>query len=183
MESVARLALEAMLLEMKADGVSDIQVTSAYRGYQYQQMLFKTAMDEQTKTISPKAYLVLGAEYIQNNYISKGITKLSYSDAQKVVLSDLAYPGTSEHQTGLCVDFVTSATGDDVVEAFEYTAAFAWLQNNAYKFGFILRYPKDKVDTTGYTYEPWHYRFVGREAATDMCLSGLCLEEYLTALQ
>ena len=106
-----------------------------------------------------------------------------YSDAQKVVLSDLAYPGTSEHQTGLCVDFVTSATGDDVVEAFEYTAAFAWLQNNAYKFGFILRYPKDKVDTTGYTYEPWHYRFVGREAATDMCLSGLCLEEYLTALQ
>jgi len=183
LEMGAKLALQAMLLEMQADGVEDIQVTSAYRPYEYQQRLFENAMKRETATITAQAYSVLGAEYIQNHYTSRGKTKLDYEDAKRVVLSDLAYPGTSEHQTGLCVDFVTSETGDAVVEAFENTEAFAWLQNNAYKFGFILRYPKDKVETTGYSYEPWHYRFVGREAATDIRLSGFCLEEYLIALQ
>jgi D-alanyl-D-alanine carboxypeptidase len=183
LETGAKLALQAMLLEMRADGVDDIQVTSAYRSFDYQKTLFEAAMKRETATISEQAYAVLGDEYIRNHYTSQGKTKLDDEDAKQVVLSDLAYPGTSEHQTGLCVDFVTSKTGDAVVEAFEDTEAFAWLQNNAYKFGFILRYPKDKVATTGYSYEPWHYRFVGREAATDIRLSGFCLEEYLIALQ
>ena len=69
---------------------------------------------------------------------------------------------------------------EDLDETFENTKAFEWLSQNAYKFGFIIRYPKDKVDTTGYKYEPWHYRFVGRTAAEEIYLSNLCLEEYLT---
>ena len=68
----------------------------------------------------------------------------------------------------------------DLDESFENTAAFKWLQENAYKYGFILRYPTDKTDVTGYKYEPWHYRFVGRTAATEIHDSGLCLEEYLS---
>jgi D-alanyl-D-alanine carboxypeptidase len=68
---------------------------------------------------------------------------------------------------------------DELTEAFEDTEAFAWLAQNAYKFGFILRYPKGKEDITGYTYEPWHYRFVGREAATDIYNGGTTLEQYL----
>ena len=63
--------------------------------------------------------------------------------------------------------------------AFENTEAFAWLAKNAYKFGFILRYPKGKENITGYTYEPWHYRFVGREAATDIHVGELTFEQYL----
>ena len=65
---------------------------------------------------------------------------------------------------------------------FEKTPAFEWLSQNAYKFGFILRYPNGKESITGYTYEPWHYRFVGREAATDMYYAGLTLEEYRGAV-
>ena len=78
---------------------------------------------------------------------------------------------------------MTEEYGDRLDLSFEDTAAFEWLHDNAYKFGFILRYPKDKVSTTGYAYEPWHYRFVGREAATDIHFAGLCLEEYLELLQ
>jgi D-alanyl-D-alanine carboxypeptidase len=66
-------------------------------------------------------------------------------------------------------------------EAFENTAAFTWLSENAYQYGFILRYPKsvEQIAITGYDYEPWHYRFVGRFAATEIHMGGLTLEEYL----
>jgi D-alanyl-D-alanine carboxypeptidase len=70
-----------------------------------------------------------------------------------------------------------------LTNAFEDTAAFTWLSENAYKFGFILRYPADKTNVTGYAYESWHYRFVGREAATDIHFGKLTLEEYLVALE
>ena len=103
----------------------------------------------------------------------------SDEEIKNVVLTYSAAPGTSEHQTGLCVDFITEDMGGNLTEAFEDTTAFAWLSENAYKFGFILRYPKGKEDITGYTYEPWHYRFVGREAATDIHFSRLTLEQYL----
>jgi D-alanyl-D-alanine carboxypeptidase len=66
--------------------------------------------------------------------------------------------------------------------SFEKTSAFAWLQENAAQFGFILRYPKEKEDITGYTYEPWHYRFVGRAAALEIKAADLTLEEYLGQL-
>ena len=94
-----------------------------------------------------------------------------------MVLSYSAYPGTSEHQTALCVDLITSSGKLDV--NFAQTEAFAWLSQNAYRFGFILRYPEGKEEVTGYSYEPWHYRFVGREAATDIHFGGLTLETYL----
>jgi D-alanyl-D-alanine carboxypeptidase len=77
------------------------------------------------------------------------------------------------------VDFITSTMGNHLTVAFANTPAFAWLSNNAYRFGFILRYPEGKENITGYTYEPWHYRFVGREAATDIHFGRITLEEYL----
>ena len=64
-------------------------------------------------------------------------------------------------------------------KGFAETAEYKWLKDNAHKFGFILRYPEDKTDITGYAYESWHYRFVGIDAATDIYESGLTLEEYL----
>jgi len=183
LEAGANLALSAMLLEMEANGVTDIFVTSAYRSYAYQTRLFENYQTKESSTISEDARKYFGEAYIYENYTSKGKTKLTFSDAVEVVLSYSARPGTSEHQTGLCVDFVTEEYGDRLDENFEKTQAYAWLRDNAYKFGFILRYPKEKTELTGYSYEPWHYRFVGREAATDMHFSGLCLEEYLNCLQ
>ena len=115
-----------------------------------------------------------------------GIEKTNHPDwsddqiyAQISTYSSL--PGESEHQTGLCVDFTTESIGGKVENTFEQTDAFTWLSMNAYKFGFILRYPQSKVDVTQYNYESWHYRFVGREAATEIYFSGMCLEEYLTS--
>ena len=104
------------------------------------------------------------------------MNRLSEEDALKVVLSYSALPGASEHQSGLCVDFVTSSVM--LKPAFENTDAFDWLSQNAYRFGFILRYPQDKTEITGFSYEPWHFRFVGREAATEIYFRNLTLEEF-----
>ena len=180
LESRAALALYAMLEEMKVVGVSDIEVTSAYRYYEYQVTTYNHWVEEEMRGgFSEDAYRVLTGEYIRMNYLEKGINYLSIEDAHKVAQSYSALPGQSEHQTGLCVDFITSGMNGELTEAFEDTEAFAWLAENAYKFGFILRYPKDKEDITGYTYEPWHYRFVGREAATDIHVGEMTLEQYL----
>ena len=185
LETRAAQALYEMFKEMDAAGVDDVWVTSAYRSFEYQSGLFNYYISLETNhyanngDFSTDAYACLGAEYLRVNYLDAGITRLSTADARRVVLSYSAEPGTSEHQTGLCVDFITSGMNGSLTVAFENTEAFAWLKENAYKFGYILRYPKGKEDITGYTYEPWHYRFVGREAATDIHFGNLTLEEYL----
>ncbi len=183
LDTRAAAALYEMLDEMRACGVTDIYVTSAYRTYERQQYLFNHYKSIEKASITDDARACFSAEYIRVNYTEKGLTGLNDADAEKVVLSYSARPGTSEHQTGLCVDFITDTMGGKLTTQFEKEPAFAWLKDNAYKFGFILRYPKGKEDVTGYTYEPWHYRFVGREAATDIHFSGLTLEEYLAALE
>jgi len=180
LEGRAAQALYVMLLEMRAAGVSDIAVTSAYRSYEYQVNTYNGWVQEEMKApISEDAYRVLGQEYIKMNYLDKKIYSLNLADAHKVAQSYSALPGQSEHQTGLCVDFITSEMNGELTEEFETTEAFEWLSKNAYKFGFILRYPKGKENITGYTYEPWHYRFVGREAATDIYVGDMTLEQYL----
>ena len=79
---------------------------------------------------------------------------------------DTARPGFSEHQTGLAID-VSSTKGGNMLY-FDDTASFTWMKDNAYKYGFILRYRDDKTDITGFMYESWHYRYVGLEVAKDM---------------
>ena len=86
-------------------------------------------------------------------------------------------PGASEHQTGLCFD-VTTETSD----GFESTEQYAWLRENAHKYGFIQRYPANKAHITGISYEPWHYRYVGVTAATQIRNQDITLEEYVGAV-
>ena len=179
LDSRAAAALYAMLAEMKAAGIDDIMVASAYRSYEYQVNLYNKYVQFEKAGISEDARRVFGEEYIKANYLDKKIFNLSLEDARTVVQSYSALPGQSEHQTGLCVDFITSDMGSELTEDFELSAAYRWLSQNAYKFGFILRYPDGKEDITGYTYEPWHYRFVGREAATDIYVGNMTLEQYL----
>jgi D-alanyl-D-alanine carboxypeptidase len=88
----------------------------------------------------------------------------------------VALPGTSEHQTGLAADVGLVGLPDDQV--FGSTAASAWVSANAQRFGFILRYPPDKADITGYADEPWHLRHVGVELATELHGRGLTMEEW-----
>ena len=98
-----------------------------------------------------------------------------YSEDEAVKLAEewVALPGTSEHQLGISVDINADNTGSSDDEVY------SWLYDNAWKYGFIKRYPEDKTDITGVINEPWHYRYVGEEAAKEIWESGVCLEEYL----
>ena len=87
-------------------------------------------------------------------------------------------PGESEHQTGLAFDFWDGSIEPGDAEAYDAYSLSAWLKDNAYRFGFILRYPKGQEEKTGFDYEPWHYRYVGEELAGKIYQSGLTLEEY-----
>ncbi len=101
---------------------------------------------------------------LYNNYIKK--------DGKKAADTYSARPGFSEHQTGLATDI------NKIDSSFENTDAFKWLSKNAYKYGFILRFPKNKESLTGYKYEPWHYRYVGEDVAKKITKENLTLEEY-----
>lgn len=104
---------------------------------------------------------------LYNNYcLEKGIEYADMCSAKKE---------HSEHQTGLAVD-VSDKNGD--YDNFINTKEFEWMKNNAYKYGFILRYPKYKTDITGYMYEPWHYRYVGINIARYIYENNITLEEY-----
>lgn len=96
------------------------------------------------------------------------------SDTVEEVDTYSARPGFSEHQTGLAIDILSYVSD---FSNFEYTNSASWLKANSYKYGFILRYPENKIHITGYIYEPWHYRYVG-EIAEDVYLSGLTYDEY-----
>lgn len=90
-----------------------------------------------------------------------------------------ARPGTSEHQSGLCCDLGRIGYS---LSSFDDSQEAVWVAENGWKYGFILRYPKDKMDITGYKYESWHIRYVGLEAAKIIYDEGLTLEEYLGIL-
>jgi len=93
-------------------------------------------------------------------------------------LEAVAIPGSSEHQTGLTMD-ISSRTNDfNLDEQFAKTKEGVWLVHNAHEYGFILRYPKGKEGITGYMYEPWHFRYVGIKAATEIYKNNWTLEEY-----
>ena len=91
----------------------------------------------------------------------------------------IAPPGASEHQTGLALDVSCQAVDYQLDERFGETREGRWLKRCAPLYGFILRYPTDQTDVTGIVYEPWHYRYVGKEYAQDIYKKGLCLEQYL----
>lgn len=103
-------------------------------------------------------------ETLYNNYVQR--------DGKESADTYSARAGYSEHQTGLATDI------NEVSEAFENTDAFRWLNDNADKYGFILRYPKNKENLTGYKYEPWHYRYVGKDIAKTIKDENITYEEY-----
>ncbi|WP_045524074.1 D-Ala-D-Ala carboxypeptidase VanY [Neobacillus niacini] len=95
----------------------------------------------------------------------------------------VAIPGASEHQSGLAMDISSRSNKFYLNEAFANTTEGKWLKDNAHRFGFILRYPKEKIDITNYMYEPWHFRYVGVKAATIMYEHNWTLEEYFNEVK
>lgn len=121
--------------------------------------------------------IIVDSGYRSYNYqqvVLDALIKEKGDEAFKLV----ALPGASEHQTGLAIDFAYYENGiynDDVKENDKEAI---WLKNNAWKYGFILRYPKGKENVTGYNFEPWHFRFVGLKLAKYLFKNDLTLEEY-----
>lgn len=107
---------------------------------------------------------------LMDNYLS--------TKGQEWVNSYVAQPGTSEHQTGLAIDFLLIRDGKLVIEMNDNDAEVLWVHQNAYKYGFIIRYPKNKESITGYKYEPWHLRYVGPTLAQHLRHEDLTLDEY-----
>ncbi len=105
-----------------------------------------------------------------NRYVSEGYSRRK---AKNMARAEVAYPGTSEHELGLAVD-INAGAGSSSEQVY------SWLSENAYKYGFILRYPQEKEDITGIEYEPWHYRYVGKNAAREIHNKNITLEEYLS---
>lgn len=145
-----------MIADAAADGV-ELTVVSAYRNVKKQQE---------------------NLESYTERLVSMGYSR---SDAKKLAEKEIALPYTSEHNAGLALDILTPdwwQTHDDVTADFENTEQFRWLAENAHKYGFILRYPKEYESVTGIVYEPWHYRFVGVYYAGRIKESGLPFEYF-----
>ena len=143
-----------MLNAASSDGIN-LMICSAYRSNDRQTTLFNNKM---------------------NKIIGKGY---SYLEAYKEGSMSVTPPGTSEHQLGLALDILTgSYTAMD--DGFADTPAGKWLYENSAKFGFILRYPKGKEQITGIIFEPWHFRYVGKEYAEEITKKGICLEEFIS---
>ena len=140
----------SMIEAAKADKIT-LYVRSPYRSYATQKMLFNNKI---------------------NNLINAGTPK---DQAEAKAATAVARPGTSEHQTGLAIDFNAASSN------FAKTPAFQWMQEHAADYGFILRYPQNKTEITGIMYEAWHWRFVGIDVAREIKQQGVTLEEYLEA--
>jgi LAS superfamily LD-carboxypeptidase LdcB len=141
--------LENMITDARKAGVT-IWISSAYRNIDLQTRYFKRRME-----------------------VEKSKAVISEEEAEKRAGEVVARPGTSEHHTGLAIDF--NGVGDDIYKTKEYK----WLMDNAQNYGFIERYQKKWRDYTSVIYEPWHFRYVGKENAPKIKESGMCLEEYV----
>ncbi len=134
------------LVEAAAEEGHKLVMTTAYRSYGFQQILW-------------------------NNYVA--------NEGEAAASRFSAKPGQSEHQSGLAVDVSAPSVNYALTRDFGTTAEGIWLARNAHRFGFIIRFPEDKEDITGYLYEPWHIRYVGEPVAAEIYAKELTLEEYL----
>lgn len=181
-------ALTAMILEAEKDGIKNLYSVSAYRNYAYQDRLFSNNVKLTHNFL---------CEPCDVNWIGKSSTcpvcgqkasgelPVSIEEKEKNVATYSCRPGTSDHQTGLVVDLVQTSLPNKylhLIQEFGETEAGKWLEENCTRFGFILRFPKDKEDITGIIYEPWHFRFVGKTHAEKMRELGMCFEEYIEYL-
>lgn len=146
-------ALQDMMDAARSAGHSPL-ICSSYRSQEKQEELFERKVEE---------------------YMDRGYSR---EEAETRAAAWVSPPGTSEHQAGLAVDIV-DLDYQLLDQAQEDRPVQQWLMEHCWEYGFILRYPTDKSHLTGVEYEPWHYRYVGVEAAREITEGGLCLEEYL----
>lgn len=148
----AASALMAMLDAGNEQGLN-LYICSAYRSAADQETLYK------------------------NRVYRWMLTGMDRGTAAAAAVTSVAYPGTSEHNMGLAVDILCSSY-TSLTSGFGTTDAGIWLEEHCAEYGFVLRYPEDKTDLTGIIYEPWHFRYVGTEAASYIMEHDICFEEF-----
>lgn len=158
------------------EDLENVSIQFAYSGHTIRKEVNEAYNDMANQAKNDGIQLIVSSSYrsyesqeeiYKDFYYAKGET---YADAYA------ARAGHSEHQTGLALD-IFSPDGT-TTSSFETTAAYEWLINNAHKYGFILRYPKDKTYLTGYEYESWHFRYLGEDLATKVYNEGITYDEY-----
>lgn len=154
--SLAYPDFQDMMADCAAAGCAPV-VCSAYRTQEYQEKLFARKI---------------------SRLVAAGMTQ---EEAEKEAATVVAIPGTSEHQLGLALDIIDNSNWK-LDQSQENTKTQQWLMANSWKYGWILRYPNGKTELTGIIYEPWHYRYVGKEIAAELHQLDMCLEEYLNML-
>lgn len=135
------------------------------------------AFESLSKDASKENYKIIAmSTYRSYEYQVDLYNKYVKSDGKDAADTYSGRPGNSEHQTGLAVDVYNQT---ETYTNFEKTEEYDWMQENAYKYGFILRFPKDKENETGYEFESWHYRYVGKDIAKYIHKHNITLEEYI----
>lgn len=162
LESTAANALKNLMSAARADGIRDLVLYSGYRTYASQKNKYETRTQK---------------------YLNQGY---SQADAEAKAGEYIAPPGSSEHHTGLAADVCSSAIVNKygyLSDDFDSTKEYRWLKENCAEYGFIIRYLKGKEDITGFLYEPWHLRYIGKEHAKACTGLGLTYEEYYSLIQ
>lgn len=158
------------------DGVLIANKTYALpASYNPGQLLYEcsTAFEQMKSDASSQGLSIWNASGFRSYSLQESLySRYSNRDGKEAADRYSARPGHSEHQTGLAIDL------NEISSSFAHTAEGKWIAENCHKYGFILRYLEEKEAQTGYMYEPWHIRYVGKDVAAKIYESGLCLEEY-----
>ena len=157
------------------DDIVNMSSQYSYPGNSIRKEVYEAFKEMSEAAKGEKITLIVNSSY--RDYKTQKEIYDDYADKNGKEYADkfAARPDFSEHQTGLALDIFTPGAG---MKTFEETDASKWLVNNSYKFGFILRYPPDKENITGYAYESWHYRYLGKDLAKKVYESGLTFDEY-----
>ena len=157
------------------DDIVKVSVQFAYGDNEIKKEVYEKFRSMYNDAKKEGLYLIITSSYRDYNFQKELWDSYANQKGDEWADSVSARAGYSEHQTGYTLDIVTYKAN---MSSFEKTDEFKWLQDNAYKYGFILRYPKDKEDITGYSYESWHYRYVGKDVATKIKKLGITFDEY-----
>lgn len=157
------------------DDIVKVSVQFAYGDNEIKKEVYEKFRSMYNDAKKEGLYLIITSSYRDYNFQKELWDSYANQKGDEWADSVSARAGYSEHQTGYTLDIVTYNAN---MSSFETTDEFKWLQDNAYKYGFILRYPKNKEDITGYSYESWHYRYVGKDVATKIKKLGITFDEY-----
>ena len=161
--------------EYAPNDLVDVSATYGYGTNKIKKEVYENFLNMWNDAKAQKLSLIITSAYRDYNYQKSLWDNYAASKGDKWADSVSARAGYSEHQTGLAMDIVTYGS---TMDSFEKTDEFKWLSENAYKYGFILRYPKDKEKITGYAYESWHYRYVGKDIAKKIHDENITYDEY-----